>query len=355
MGELSIIDPAYDSDFDGRLAGLPGVTVFHTAAWFKVLAETYGHCPYYLAKSASGRLTGILPLVEVKSVVSGCRGVALPFTDFCGEAGIAGEVADLRARALELGRKRHWRYIEFRSRAVPGAASELHAPPCASSASVQFRTHEVPTGGSSQELLGAFSPAVCRALRKAQKSGVEARISDGDEASMFDYYRLHCLTRKRHGLPPQPWQFFDSIRRNVVNKGHGFVVLGSVNRRPVSGAVFFHFAGAGVYKFGASDISAQPLRANNLVMWQGLKRCGELGCQSVHLGRTSMGNAGLRQFKLGFGSVERTVEYERYDFRSETYVQTPDRAEPSWVNHVFRALPISCLRMAGSLLYPHLS
>ena len=35
-------------------------------------------------------------------------------------------------------------------------------------------------------------------------------------------------------------------------------------------------------------------------------------------------------------------------------VRTVDRAE-SWMNNVFRCLPLPLLRLAGNLLYPHLS
>jgi len=35
---------------------------------------------------------------------------------------------------------------------------------------------------------------------------------------MGEYYRLHCLTRKRHGLPPQPTGFFQKIQEHIIAK-----------------------------------------------------------------------------------------------------------------------------------------
>jgi hypothetical protein len=89
-------------------------------------------------------------------------------------------------------------------------------------------------------------------------------------------------------------------------------------------------------------------------MWEAIKRCAGLGCASLHLGRTSLANPGLRQFKLGFGAREETIEYCKYDLRRQRFVKDIDRAE-GWINGLFRLLPLPLFRMAGQALYPHLS
>ena len=104
----------------------------------------------------------------------------------------------------------------------------------------------------------------------------------------------------------------------------------------------------------ASDFHFQHLRANNLVMWEAIKHLAVAGCESLHLGRTSLSNEGLRRFKLGFGAREERIEYRKYDFRRESFVTDTDRAE-SWVNLLFKLFPEPLLRLAGAMVYPHLS
>jgi hypothetical protein len=89
-------------------------------------------------------------------------------------------------------------------------------------------------------------------------------------------------------------------------------------------------------------------------MWEAIQWCTANGFASLHLGRTSLGNPGLRRFKLGFGAREERIEYLKYDFAKEKFVTDVDRVQ-GWFNHLFRCLPAPLLRLAGHMLYPHLS
>jgi hypothetical protein len=57
---------------------------------------------------------------------------------------------------------------------------------------------------------------------------------------------------------------------------------------------------------------------------------------------------------MGLGAIEETVRYCKYDFVAEKFVTDVDRVE-GWFNQVFSRLPLPFLRLAGRLLYPHLS
>jgi hypothetical protein len=60
----------------------------------------------------------------------------------------------------------------------------------------------------------------------------------------------------------------------------------------------------------------------------------------------------LRRFKLQLGAREQMIDYVKYDLRSGRYVTETDGVE-GWHNAVFRALPVSASRAAGSFLYRH--
>ena len=109
-----------------------------------------------------------------------------------------------------------------------------------------------------------------------------------------------------------------------------------------------------IYKFGASDYNQQQWRPNNLLMWEAIKRCVQQGCTRIHLGRSSLGQEGLRRFKLSLGAREEQISYYRYDFKTNAFVTTVDRAH-SRLTAVFRFLPQTLFRATGRWLYPHLS
>jgi hypothetical protein len=174
---------------------------------------------------------------------------------------------------------------------------------------------------------------------------------------MEAYYRLHCGTRRRHGVPPQPRRFFRSIHEHVVSRGNGIVVLAQHDGAVVAGAVFLHFAESAVFKFGAADYRRQDLRASNLVMWTAIKWYAENGFRRLSLGRTDTNDDGLLQFKDGWGGTRRTLSYWRAEQRPRRRTTARGRhpTAASWARDLARRLPVPVLRAIGELVYPFLS
>ncbi len=169
-----------------------------------------------------------------------------------------------------------------------------------------------------------------------------------------DFYQLHVQTRRRHGLPPQPASFFLSIYEHIIKPGLGFIVLAQRGSRPIAAAIFFCFGKNALYKYGASDKRFQELRANNLVMWQGIQFLARNGAEKLHFGRTEQENEGLRRFKLSWNTQEETIDYFRFD-PSGRQCLAPVRSRDSGLHKkVFGGLPLIFNRLAGSMIYPHL-
>lgn len=361
--DVQAVDPLSFEDWDLLLAEHPGATIFHTSAWAQTLVDTYGFIPRYLVQRDGKRLLSLLPMMEVGSRWIAHRCVSLPFTDGCPPL-VSPQLLDslptvdpaparpldslremasaepLLGSALRLAQNLRCKSIELRD--CKRWASQVLP-------SVSFHGHIVPLFVSEEEQLQKCSPAMRRALRKAGRSPLH--LKEGREwADVKAYYALHCQSRRRHGLPPQPIDFFRNIQRQILARGLGFVLLAMAGDTPVAGAVFFGFGRNALYKFGASSESHLELRPNNLVLWQGIRRCAERGFSSLDLGRTSLDNDGLRRFKLGLGGEECLIHYVRQDFRLGRVVVTPDRAS-GWHSRIFRRLPPPLSRLIGNFLY----
>ena len=338
-------NPLAEPDWDTTVATLPGATFFHSRAWAEVLHGAYGLRPTYLTRGPGNARSALLPLMESESWWAGRRGVSLPFTDECQPLGR--EPSDLAAlgSGLEgLAAARGWRTWDLHG----GAAWMPEAPD-----SVRFLGHSLPLSADPATLFNRCDEATRRAVRKAERSGVTVEFGH-DEAAVRSFHALLCLTRRRHGLPPQPFPFFAEIQRHILARRQGFVALARHGGKAIAGAVFFHFGSGAVYKFGASSPEAGPLRANNLVLWRGLGRCCSLGLSQLDFGRTSLANEGLRHFKLGWGTTERTIAYRRRDCRRRVFLTSVDRAH-GWHTRVFRALPLPVSRAIGHLCYRYLA
>jgi hypothetical protein len=169
--------------------------------------------------------------------------------------------------------------------------------------------------------------------------------------AMAAFYELHCRTRRRHGLPPQPWRFFEKVYAHVVAAGKGVVLLAAHAGKTVAGAVYFFYRDRALFKFGASDRAFQHLRANNLVMWEAIQWFIRNGFRSLHFGRSETENEGLLQFKRGWGAQESRVAYYRLSLRENTFSAARNGTRSSYP--VFKMLPIPVLRLAGRILYRH--
>jgi len=341
---ITILNPLLTKDWDKLILQHPEATFFHSSAWADVLSKTYQHEPQYIGCFRKNELLALVPMMEIQSRFTGCRGVGLPFTDRCAPLLFHNDAFELVLHSLsDLARKRSWKHFELRG--------GIHEPSIAAP-SVRFYEHILDLRKSSGGLFSNFSSANRRAIRKAERSEIRLETSDSPEA-IRKYYQLHVRTRKRHGLPPQPFSFFDNIQKSVIETGMGFVTLAYIGVVPIAGAVFFHFGRSAIYKFGASDENFHEHRVNNLLMWKGIEALRNNGFEQLYFGRTSWNNPGLRKYKLGWGTEEKTLTYLKFNTLTKKWEEGRDRTT-GFHNVIFSKLPplLNCL--AGAMIYPHL-
>ncbi len=342
--KVEIVDPTRYPDWDELLFSVPGASFFHTSAWARVLSESYGYTPLYFTVLEDGQLRALVPLMEVNSILTGKRGISLPFTDYCEpivDEGIP--FRDFLSPIIDYGKKREWKYIELR-----GARNLLaDVPPFES-----YLEHTLDLAGDPEEIFSNFRDSTRRNVKKAVAQGVTVKISN-DLGAIKEFYRLNCLTRKQHRIPPQPYHFFKKVYDRIISKGIGFVALACYNGLNIAGAVFFHFGGKAIYKYGASDKKYRDLRANNLVMWEGIKGLMNQDNKILSFGRTEIENTGLRQFKTGWGPGEICIHYYRYNIQKGIFLENREGI-PVFRGMIFAKMPIPFLRLIAGIAYRHM-
>ncbi len=342
LNDLHVIDPRSDDAYDTWVGSRRASTVFHSSAWARLLAESYRFRPAYLLLNRAWEVAACLPLMEVDSLITGRRGVSLCFSDSCGAvADGQEEFQALLQAALAHGRKRKWRYLEFRGeRFLEGEV-----------ASSCFVNHTLALCRDTDEMLARVRKSTARGIRKALKEGVRVQFHQ-DLEGVLTYYKLHCLTRKRQGVPPQPRSYFVNLHRHLIGRGLGFAVLAYHAGIAVAGAICLHYGSNAIYKYGASDERYQSLRANNLLFWEMITRCAQSGFDSLSLGRTDPDNSGLIHFKDGWGGVRSELRYHRYDLRAGGFCGPG--AEGWNYSALLKKLPGGMLRALGELGYRHM-
>jgi hypothetical protein len=158
------------------------------------------------------------------------------------------------------------------------------------------------------------------------------------------------LTRRRHGLPPQPQVWF----RNVVEcLGDRLLIrIASKDGQPVAGIVTIQHKDTLVYKYGASDSRFNNLGGNSLLFWRSIQDAKRDGLVKFDFGRSEPDNSGLVTFKENWGAVSMPLEYYRLPARQSLHLNSGWRARLA--KSVFSMMPDSLFAATGRLLYRHI-
>jgi len=347
-----IVNPISYNGWDDILLSTEGSTFFQSSTWAEVLSESYGFTPYYFYIIDKGKFSVLFPLMEVESLFRGRRAISLPFTDYC-EPIIdkSDSFFEIFYEIIKFGKRKGWKCIEFRG--GQSLFKSLHPMfnPNKNPGSENYIIHNINLRLGEDVLFKKLRESNRRNIKKAQEFGVKIEFSNNWE-SLENFCYLNSITRKRHGIPPQPKNFFKIFYEKILQKGNGIIALALYNGKPVSAYIFCLFGKDAIYKYGASDLTYQHLRANNLLMWESIRWLYNMGYERLSLGRTEHDNHGLRQFKNGWGGEESLISYSFYDLKKEKFINKNREISRSskWI---FNKLPIPILNFLGSILYRH--
>lgn len=342
---IEIINPLKKNNWNDIILQQKHYSFFHSKEWAEVLYRTYGYLPKYFCYIEDKTISCIIPFMQINSFLTGKRIVSLPFSDFCEPIFTSSNnVESLKVNIINYSRKNKLDYIEFRS-------SETKFPFDSSNYRTDLR-HILFIGKQEEDIYKSFSENTRRNIKKASKEGVNITIKN-DLNGIESFYKIFCETRKRHGLPPQPFSFFKNIYMYVIIKGFGDIIFAEKDNRCTAGSIYFKFGKKVLYKFGASESSGNTAGSNHLIMWEAIKKYNQEGYEEFDFGRTEINHEGLRRFKLSWHSEERFIYTSRLNVHSMEYNAADTKTEGIY-NKVFNKLPLFVLKIVGSTLYKHI-
>lgn len=380
------LDPLRDPRWPVLLARHPQASLFHSPGWLGALRRTYGYEPVAFTTSAPGQpLENGIVFCRVDSWLTGSRLVSLPFSDHCHPLVEKSEDAAALYEEIEreLAREKY-RYVELRPLAVNGAGPascsaglQPGVPGCTGlkagttsgawalsdrgpflAQSKEYRFHKVDLRPDLHTLYGNFHKSCIR--RKIQRAERErlAYESGRSEAILEKFCHLLSLTRRRHGLPPQPMAWF----RNLIEcLGESLTIrIASKDRLPIAGILTLVYKDTLVYKYGGSDAGYHKLGGMPLLFWKAIQEGKQQEASEFDLGRSDLDNPGLSAFKEHLGAARCPLTYFRLASgrpaaRRELasggrLAQCGARIARAAVEHV----PGSLAQMAGDVLYRHM-
>ena len=344
------IDPRIDGRWAVFLENHRDSGIFHTTAWLEALHRTYGYEPVVYTTTPPGRdLENGVPFCHVRSYLTGRRLVSLPFSDHCQPLANTEELHELLCGVKAGARIDKCEYVELKplTPLSPDAvtASDL-------TASHEAVIHKLNLRRSVSEVVSGFHKnCVRRTIARSEREGL--RYEEGRSEDLLQkFYRLLLMTRRRHGLPPQPLQWF----RNLIAclGDHLKIRVASLkDGTPVASIVTLSYKEVVTYKYGCSDPRFNALGGTAMLLWRTIEEAMRDGAAELDLGRSDYDTPGLISFKDHWGADRYALTYYRNP--ATTNANRAHGFAATTARRLITSVPDSLFTTLGGFIYRHVA
>jgi len=288
---------------------------------------------------------------QIESWLTGRRLVSLPFCDHCDPLvddadsdAVSALLESLQAPAGQLG----LRYVEIRP------TRSLDTPVGQHPTSHTYWLHRIDLSPDLDALLhNCHKSSIQRKIVRADREGLTQEQGHSDHL-LDTFYRLLLLTRRRHSLPPQPKRWFQNL---IGSFGDALTIrVAKKDGQAIAAILTLRFKDTLVYKYGCSDERFHQLGGMHFLFWRSIRDAKQDGLRVFDLGRSDYEDQGLITFKDRWGAERSSITYLRWSASAPSRTASMTTGGPSkggTVATLFRYVPDSVLRAAGTLFYKH--
>jgi FemAB-related protein (PEP-CTERM system-associated) len=320
--------------WDAFVMACPTATFCHRAAWQTLMREVFRHETYFLYAHEGGRVSGVLPLAHVKSLLFGNALTSLPFAVYGGVA--ASDEASAQAleqEAQRLARQLGVDHLELRQ------MTRHHEGWPSQDLYVTFRKEILPD----EEANMLAIPRKQRAMvRKGIKNGLKSEI----DPKIDRFFELYADNVHRHGTPALSRRYFEALQRHFGADCEVLTVTGPQGQL-LSSVLSFHFRNEVLPYYAGDALAARDLAANDFKYWEVMRRACAQGRTLFDYGRSKQGT-GPYAFKKNWGFEPLPLHYEYCLYKRDAVPQNnPSNAKYKLMIETWRRLPIGVANWLG--------
>ena len=340
---LKIIDVTEDTKWDVLMSNRSGYTIFHSSLWASVIKATYAFTPKYILCDNDDRdeIWG-WPFFLINEKLKGRRLVCLPFTDSCSPIlPCSGIIKNASALFNLLTRSLGAKSIELRSNlGLPGFIVHNY-----------YKNYILKLNRNEEVIWKLLKPKSVRYLiNKAARNGIKVSFENDKKAMMF-FIKLNKITRTRHGVLPQPSKFFYNVWENVIDKGHGFILLAYLGKKIIASSIVLYDHKSMYHKYNASCNQFANYGANHIIIWRAIQWALKHNLAQFDFGRTSPENTGLNLFKKHWGTVEEDLNYYYWPGRASITSVRESDLRYRIASSIIMQLPLPVSSRLGDVFY----
>ena len=220
------------------------------------------------------------------------RLVSLPFSDHCDPlVDSADDVSEMLAFLSAHARATGCQSVELRPRNA-GQPFESAARASGLERGAEYHLHRLDLATSVAAIFGRMHhSSTQRAVRRAEREGLTYETGTSDRL-LASFYRLLRMTRRRHGLPPQPLAWFRNL---IACLGQRVAIHAAINKDGEAIAAILTLSAKKTiyYKYGGSDAAHHRLGGMPFLFWRVIQDARARGFTDMDLGRSDIDQPGL--------------------------------------------------------------
>ncbi len=317
--------------------GSSAASYYHHLGWKNIIEKSFGHKTYYLlAEDERSNVRGILPLVQIKSILFGNFMVSLPYFNYGGVcADDDGIGAKLLSEAIRLAEKNNMDHIELRQ------TSNLNSDLSVKTAKVSMLL-KLPS--KEEDLWNSFSSKLRSQIRRPTKEGMSSRIGRHEELDNF--YSVFSVNMRDLGTPLYSKKFFRNILDEFPESTHICTVYGK-DGKPVASGFLVGFKQTLEMPWASSLRSYNRYSPNMLLYWDALRYACENGYTVFDAGRSTPGE-GTYRFKEQWGAKPLQL-YWHYWMKNGASLPELNPKNPKYrmAIKIWKKLPVALTKLLG--------
>jgi serine/alanine adding enzyme len=351
---ITVTQSCSTKEWDEYVSSHPVSTIYHSPEWSQILEDSLGYKPFHLfARNGDGKLCGVLPLVMVKSLLTGNHLVSLPFSYVCGAITDSPEALSyLIKEAKILCDSIKCSHIEIRVGNNEDPSIDK-SPWMQNSFEVsrQFSTYIL--GLSSPDVVWKKldSKSVRWAVGKARKDGVQVRKGNSIQ-DIRTFYNLNLKTKRRIGVPGHPERLFLSMFDKLNDRCT--LYLASLRQETIAGIITMKSNDTVIYGYGASDDNFRVNQPNSLLVWTAIEEACTNGYKYFDFGRTSPAEKNVTSFKKHWGTEEKILSYYYHPHIPNSIALNETGATYRMASGLWKKMPLPLARYCSDKLFYHL-
>ena len=306
---LRPLDNASEAAWDRFVEAMPPGTFFHRAGWAKVIETAFGHTTHYTFTERDGAITGVLPLVRVKTLLFGDTLISNPFCVYGGPlAADAESEAALIAHAESLLVRTGASALEFRHLGtVEDAEGWIERPD-------MYVTFRKAIEGDHDRNLKAIPRKQRAMVRKGLQNGLSS-VADRDVGVL---HRIYAESVRNLGTPVFSRRYFQMLM-DVFGDAADIVTIKDQDA-PIASVMNFYFRNEVLPYYGGGSAAARGRAGNDFLYWETMRSAADRGCRLFDFGRSKIGT-GSFSFKHNWGFEPEKLHYR---FRLKPGETIPD-------------------------------